>query len=219
MKRIAIALPILALLIPPTALAQEIGVGIRAGTLGIGAEGALALSDQLAIRGGLGSFFFEVDGEMDGVDYTVTPPSFTGTLGLDFYPNGGAFRLMAGFMFRNGDFEMESGDISQAGGVEIGDEVYYDEGYLFGTVTSSSAAPFVGFGFGKHTSGGFGVFFDLGLAFVGDPDVSMRATGAIASVEGFQQELDKEVQQIEDDATPYLKYWPILNFGLKFPVR
>jgi hypothetical protein len=218
MKRFALASLLLCLL-PQIALAQGFGVGARAGTLGIGGEGALALSDQLVIRGGLGSFFFEFDGEMDGIDYTVTPPSFTGTLGVDFYPTGGAFRLMAGLMFRNGDFELESGDISQAGGVEIGDEEYYDEGYLFGTVSSSSAAPFVGFGFGKHTSGGFGVFFDLGLAFVGDPDVSMRATGPIASVEGFQDELDKEVQQIEDDATPYLKYWPILNFGLKFPIR
>ena len=59
---------------------------------------------------------------------------------------------------------------------------------------------------------------DFGVAFVGEPDVSMTAQGPIASVPGFQQDLDQEVQNIEDEAAAYLKYWPVLSFGLKIPV-
>lgn len=207
------------LAIPQSLPAQGVGFGARAGTLGFGAEAALGLSDHIVVRGGLGSFFFEFDGEYDGVDYTVSPPSMTGTLGVDLYPTSGSFRLMAGIMFRDGDFELESGDLSQAGSIEIGDTQYDEAGTLTGAFATKSTAPFVGLGFGHHSRGGFGVFLDLGVAFVGEADVTMQAHGAIASVPGFQQDLDKEVQNLEDEAAPYLKYWPILSFGVKIPIN
>jgi hypothetical protein len=198
--------------------AQAFGIAGRAGSLGFGAEAALGISENLAIRGGLGSFFLEFNGDYDQVEYTVTPPSITGTLGVDFYPSGGSFRLMAGIMFRNGDFELDSGDLAEAGSLEIGDNEYNEAGTLHGSLATKSAAPFVGLGFGNHTQGGFGFFLDLGVAFVGDPDVSMQASGPIASVPGFQQDLDKEIQNIEDEGTPYLKYWPIVSLGVKIPI-
>jgi len=211
---------LIALLVIPQSLSgQEFALGGRAGTLGFGAEAALGLSDNFAVRGGLGSFFsLEYTSEQDGVEYTVSPPSPTGTLGIDLYPTGGSFRLMAGFMFRSGDIEMDSGDLAQAGPVEIGDVEYNEPGTLHGAIATSSTAPFVGLGFGHHTQGGFGLFLDLGVAFVGEADVTMRAEGPIASVPGFQQELDKEVQNLEDEVASYLKYWPILNIGVKIPL-
>jgi hypothetical protein len=197
---------------------QGFAVGARAGTLGFGAEAALGLSDQFSVRGGLGSFFYEYEDEYDDVDYTISPPSLTGTLGVDFYPTGGSFRFIAGLMFRNGDFEAESGDLAQAGSVEIGNNTYTEGGRLFGTVATRSTAPFLGLGFGNHARGGFGFFVDLGVAFVGDADVSMRAEGEIASVPGIQADLNQEAQNIEDEAADYLKYWPILNLGVKIPI-
>ncbi len=209
---------VIALLAIPQGLpAQGFGFGARAGTLGFGAEAALGLSDHLVVRGGLGSFLLDFEGEFDGIEYTVTPPSMTGTLGIDLYPAGGSFRLTAGIMFRDGDFELESGDLSQAGSFEIGDTTYTEAGTLTGAFATKSTAPFVGLGFGHHTKGGFGVFLDLGVAFVGEADVTMRAHGDIASVSGFQQRLDEEIQNLEDDAAPYLKYWPIISFGVKIP--
>jgi hypothetical protein len=210
----------IALLALPQALAsQGIAVGARVGTLGLGGEAALGLSDNLVVRGGVGSFFMDYTGDMDGVEYTFTPPSITATVGVDLYPSGGSFRLMAGLMFRDGEFDVETGPLSDyEGSIEIGDEEYDEDGQLFGTLASKSTAPFVGLGFGHHTQGGFGVFMDFGVAFVGEADVTLKATGDIAAVPGFQAELDKEVQSIEDDYASYLKYWPILSFGLKIPV-
>jgi hypothetical protein len=208
-----------ALLAIPSALtAQDLAIGARAGTLGFGAEAVVGLSDNLAIRGGLGSCFYEWDGDYDEVTYTVSPPSLVGTLGVDFYPAGGSFRLMAGLMFRDGDFEGQSGDLSEAGGVELGDSEYDQAGTLHGSITSKSTAPFLGLGFGHHTQGGFGLFLDLGVAFVGDPEVGLTAQGPIASVQGIQEDLVKEAQKVEDDLGSYLNYWPILSFGVKIPL-
>lgn len=204
-------------LLPSSLLAQGFSIGARAGTLGFGAEAALGLSENIAVRGGLGSFFYEYDDEYDDVEYTISPPSMTGTLGVDFYPTGGAFRIMAGLMFRDGDFEAKSGDLAAAESVEIGDNEYTEAGTLHGIVATSSTAPFVGVGFGNHTQGGFGLFIDLGVAFVGDADVSITAAGPIASEPGIQQDLSREAQNIEDEAAGYLKYWPIMSVGVKIP--
>ena len=137
---------------------------------------------------------------MTDVEYTLTPPSMTGTLGIDIYPMGGSFRLMAGLMFRDGDFEMDSGDLAQGGPIEIGDNKYDEAGTLHGELANKSTAPFLGLGFGNHTRCGFGFFIDFGVAFVGEADVTLRAEGDIAQVEGFQADLDKHVQEIEDEA-------------------
>ena len=205
---------------PSTLLAQGFALGARAGTLGLGAEAALGFSENFAIRGGLGSFFYEYDDELDGVDYTISPPSMTATLGIDYYPMGGSFRLMGGLMFRDGDFEAESGSLSEAGSIEIGDETFTDvDGKLFGTVATNSTAPFIGLGFGNHTRGGFGFFIDFGVAFVGEADVDLRAEGPVTGNQLFMAELAKEEQEIRDDAAAYLKYWPILNLGLKIPFK
>ena len=221
MRKIAFPLFFLTLLaLPSTIQAQGFGLGARAGTLGFGAEAALGLSENFAVRGGIGTFsFIDLTGDYEDVEYTLTPPSMTGTLGIDVYPLGGSFRLMAGFMYRSGDFEMDSGDLAEGGPIEIGDNEYNESGTLHGALGTKSTAPFVGLGFGNHTQRGFGFFIDFGVAFVGEADVSLTAEGPIAQVEGFQADLDKHVQEIEDEAASYLKYWPILNLGVKIPFR
>lgn len=219
MRKSILVFPFLVLFgLPHCLTGQSLALGARAGTLGFGAEAALGLSDNLVIRGGLGSFFLEIDGEYDEVEYTVSPPSVTGTLGLDFYPTGGSFRLMAGLMFRGGDFELQSGDISETGGVELGDNEYDEEGTLKGVLATNSTAPFVGLGFGRHTRGGFGLFLDLGVAFMGTTEVDLSAQGPIAGVPGIQEDLDREARSIEDEAGDYLEYWPVLSIGVKIPV-
>jgi hypothetical protein len=207
------------LTLPLTLQGQSIGLGARAGTLGFGAEAALSLSDNLAVRGGIGSFFYEYEDEYDDVDYTISPPSVTGTLGLDFYPTGGSFRLMAGLMFRNGDFEARSGELAQAGSIEIGNDTYNGvSGTLTGIVATNSTAPFVGLGFGNHNQGGFGFFMDFGVAFVGDAEVDITPSGNIATAPNINENLAIEEQNIQDEAASYLKYWPILSLGVKIPL-
>ena len=75
----------------------------------------------------------------------------------------------------------------------------------------------MGLGFGHHTEGGFGFFADLGVAFVGDPEVTLTAEGPIASEPEIEEDLNREAQNIEDDAGGYLKYWPIVSIGVKIP--
>src|SRR5687768_10973822 len=89
----------LAFVLPSAALAQ-IGIGVRAGTIGVGGEVSFGIGSRLGIRGGLGVLPSEIKGNFDDVEYTLEPPSNIWNVGLDFYPTGGGFRVSVGVLSR-----------------------------------------------------------------------------------------------------------------------
>ena len=210
-----IVLLLLLLAAPPALTAQGFAIGARAGTLGLGGEVALGLSDVITIRGGFGVFPFEYEGEFDGEEYTVTFPTSIWSAGIDLYLGGGPIRLMGGVMGRSGDIEIES---EFTGSREIGGNTYTSSGTLKGTLAQGAIAPFAGIGFGKHTGSGFGFFLDLGAAFTGEPDVNVTVTGPVAALPGIQQDLDQEADKIQEDAGSFLKIWPMVSIGFKIPL-
>ena len=60
---------------------------------------------------------------------------------------------------------------------------------------------------------GFAV--DLGVAFQGEPDVQLSASGPIASLPQFQADLAQEEQNIQEDAKPF-RFYPVLSLALVF---
>ncbi len=216
--RVLFFLTVAFIALPQALASQDVAVAARIGTLGFGGELALGVSEKLVIRGGVGSLILDYTSDVDDLEYTITPPSVTGNVGIDFYPLGGWFRLMAGLMFQGGNWEAVSGPLSDySGSIEIGDREYEEDGELSGILESNSTAPYVGLGFGHHTRGGFGVFMDFGLAFMGEPNLTFTATGDIASVPGIDDDLLKEAEDLEEEMGAAFEYWPILSLGLKIP--
>lgn len=218
------ALPAILLLASASSLtAQSLAIGARAGTLGIGPEVAVGLSDWLAVRGGIGYFPLDLDDvELEDLTYAVDPPKTYSSLGVDFYPGGGPFRLMGGLIFRSGNIEVST---SVSPGDEVGGIVMPMGGGITGEVEQETRGPFFGIGFGKHTSGGFGLFLDLAVAVLGSPEVVLSPDAQLAQVPGITQALAQEEERIKDeissylgDDEKYLEYWPILSLGFKIPV-
>jgi hypothetical protein len=210
-----IALLLLFLAAPPVISAQGLAIGARAGTLGLGGEVALGLSDIITLRGGLGVFPWDYEGEFEGEEYTVTFPSSIWTAGVDLYLGGGGIRLMGGIMGKSDNVEMVS---ILSGSTEIGETIYDATGTVTGVLEQADIAPFVGLGFGKHTSGGFGFFLDLGVAFSGEPEINMSATGDIALIPGIEDDLQLEADQIEEELGSFIQYWPMVSLGFKIPL-
>jgi hypothetical protein len=218
MKIIATGILLLLLAVPQGVPGQSLGVGARAGFLGLGGEAAVELNRSVVLRGGFGVFPLDFTGEYSEVSYTVTPPSSIGNVGIDLYPGGRGFRIVAGIMSRSGDVEILSGDLSDGSPVQIGDEEYNQPGTISGVLKSKSTAPFVGIGFGRHTAPGFGLFLDFGVAFVGDPEVSLDASGPVRDVPGFLENLRKEEREIEEVGGGLLKYWPVFSVGIRLGI-
>ena len=206
---------IAAVLAAPTgAAAQALGVAARVGTLGLGGEAALELTDRVVVRGGLGLTPFEPSATFDEIDVTLTLPTWYNA-GIDLYLNG-AMRIGGGMLFKADDPEL-SGTFNQP--QQVGSQTFTPSeiGTLTGVIDSSDSVPYVLLGFGRHTSPGFGLFLDLGVAFLGDPNVTLDSEGGTLSDDPtMRSALDQEAQDFEDDMRTYLRFWPILSFGLRF---
>ncbi|HSH75141.1 MAG TPA: hypothetical protein VLA09_05640 [Longimicrobiales bacterium] len=201
-------------LAPGSSVAQGIGIGARLGTLGLGGEAAVDLTDRLALRAGLGLSPIEPSATFDDLHVALTLPTWY-NVGLDVYLNG-AVRLGAGILFKSEDPELtgEFNAPQDVGGVTFTPE---ELGTLTGVIDSSDRVPYLLVGFGKHTAPGVGLFLDLGVAFLGDPEVRLGARGGTISdqQEPLRTALDQEEDDFESDMHTYLEFWPIVSLGLR----
>lgn len=206
----------LVLLLPGEGEARQMAVGVRAGTLGLGGEAALGIGELLAARVGVGVFPVDLSEiTVEELDFMVTPPDRFVTAGLDLYPFGSGLRLMGGMLFRSGDIGLET---RVEPGDQVGDIVVDRSGSLAGSMVQGTSGPFVGLGFGKHTRGGFGVFLDLGVAFLGSAAVEITASEELLLVPGLQAEIDRVEREAEAEAGDYLELWPVVSLGFKVAV-
>jgi hypothetical protein len=188
----------------------------------LGVEGAFGLGNRITLRGGLGLTPIELDASSlievgDEVEATLTLPKTWYNLGADLNLGAG-FRIGGGMLFKNDDPTLV-GNLTTTGTIEIGGVEYTgtDVSSLIGVLDSKDQAPYAIIGFGSPSGSGIGLYLDLGVAFLGEPEVSLSATGndAVVNSPEFQSRLRTEEQRVEDEAGSYLKMWPILNLGVR----
>lgn len=192
----------------------QLGIAARAGTLGIGGEVALGLSDRVVVRGGMGVTTLEVSTTFDGVRVDLELPESWYNVGLDLYLNS-AFRIGGGLLIRPDDPTL-TGAFEEP--VDIGGRAFTPEeiGTLTGVLSSDDRAPYVLVGLGRHTASGIGLSLDVGAAFTGEPSVSLNAEGGTFSDEPeLESRLEQESRNFEDDMKTYLRIWPILSLGVR----
>jgi hypothetical protein len=152
--------------VPITVLAQGLALDARAGTLGLGGEIALDLSERLVVRGGIGITPLEPGTTLSGVDVSLKLPTVY-NVGVDIYLNG-AVRLGGGLLFRTGDLEV-TGDFTadqDLGGTSFTPQQI---GTLSGVLDWKDRAPYVLIGVGRHTAQGTGLFLGPGLRVLRRP--------------------------------------------------
>ena len=217
-KRTVVLLGVLATA-PVAVSAQGLGFGAFAGTLGIGGEAAIGVTDRVVFRGGYGFMPFEPSLTVSDLELTADLPS-SFHVGVDLYLNN-AFRLGGGVLWRSDDPTVEGVFTSDQ---DIGGNTYTPGqiGTLTGVFDGRDRSPYVLIGFGRHTQPGIGLFVDVGVAFVGDPEITLGATGGSLNPStdaGFRSALDQEATDMEQDAGSYLKLWPWLSLGVRVGLR
>jgi hypothetical protein len=193
---------------------SDIGISLRAGTLGGGIELSKLLVSHVGIRVGANYFSLTRDSlTSKDVSYSakLKMQSFTGL--LDLYPSPrGSFHLSAGVV--SDPLKITGTGIPTGGNFKIGDNTYSPAqvGTLTAEAKFKSALPYVGLGFGTAASrhGGVGFVFDLGAA-IGKPTVSLTASNT--STPGLQADLAKQITSTQTSANK-LKAYPVLALGL-----
>lgn len=207
-------------LITCNSASADFGVGLKAGTLGLGLEGRWSPLPWLDVRLGMNSYEYDDNGSQAGVNYDAT-------FSLDtFYATGNfrfplsPFRVTAGVVSNGNEFSMVSQD---TGGLsfDIGNDTFSaaDVGTLQSVTSFGSTAPYVGVGYDFEIFGKVGLNLDFGVLWQGEPDVTLEATGLASAPPAIQDalttELENERLELEDEMSDF-KAWPVVSLGFVY---
>ncbi len=191
----------------------DFGVGLKAGTLGLGIEGRWAPIELIDFRVGMNNYDYDTDESTSGIDYdaTLALDSYyvTGNLNFPLSP----LRLTAGAFANNNEVQASSKD---TGGQDIvlGGVTYPADvvGTVSGAATFDDFAPYVGVGFDFEPFDKFGLNLDIGVLWQGEPGIALSADGTGVGDPAFDAALEAERQELEDDLSDY-KAWPVISLS------
>lgn len=217
MNALRMGLLLLGLFLAAGARADDnLWLGVKAGTLGLGLEGTWRPLPWIDLRAGLNSFEYDDDGSEAGIDYDATLDLETYYATANLRMPLSPFRVTAGVFNNGNELRMVS---TETGPVEVGGTTFSpaEAGTLNALATFDDVAPYAGIGFDFGLFGKVGLNLDLGVLFQGDPDIVLASNGALANDPVFQQALEDERVELEEDVDRY-KAYPVasLTFTVQF---
>jgi hypothetical protein len=184
--------------------ASAAGIGVRAGTTGIGVDVAFNVLPAVDARIGYSGLKWAFDTDTSDARYDGDLKLSNLSTLLDFRPLGPLFRITGGLVFNDNKFEAVGRPNAVAGSFNA-------------TVESGrSAAPYLGIGWGNVGGRGVNFYADLGVMFMGSPKATINAncSGLTAGqCAALQNEVTAEQQRLQDELKVF-KYYPVLNLGL-----
>lgn len=193
------------------------GVGIRAGTTGLGGDIGFGIVPTLSARVGYSYLNYSTDIDVTDVNYDSKLKLSNASFLLDWSPLG-PFRITAGIIANDNKIDVTG---TPSGGSFTINGVTYPAaavGSLTGQIkTGNTAAPYLGIGYGNVAGAGVNFYFDLGVMFQGSPNATLTANcGAAAGTPlctQLQNQAAAEEQRLEDKLKNY-KYYPVANIGI-----
>jgi hypothetical protein len=208
------------------------GVGVKAGTLGIGVQVGTALASRVNLRGGANFFTYKDTLNEDGVAFNGTLQLRSVEAKLDLFVIGG-FRVTPGLLLYNDNNVSALATVPTGTSVTLGGVRYTSNPAdpLRGSaaITFSKFAPTIGIGFGNllpRSARHWSLSTDLGIAFSGSPQFALGMTGSacvgavcqpVATTPSVSANVEAERVKIQNDLKDF-KYYPELSvmFGWKF---
>lgn len=209
--------------------AANIGVGVKAGTLGAGVDLSIALTRTINARISLTSV--KIDdlnetitigdaGSTGDIDATMNFDFGASSLLFDWYVFDGTFHLTAGMMKNNGKVGFSGTLLSpvmvNSQSIDPGDI----DGDISGNISlGNSYQPYLGFGWGRKADNdpGLSLSIEIGVALL-DPSADLSATAStLGSLS--QTELSDRIDNAESDFNNDLSLfeaWPVISLGLNY---
>jgi len=190
------------------------GVGVKAGTLGLGLEARWSGLPWMDMRIGANAYTLQDQGRQANVLYDADLNLETFYLTANIHFPLSPFRITAGAFSNGNEFNMVS---SEPGDFNIGGDFYtgVEAGTLTSTTSWGSSAPYLGLGFDFELFGKAGLNFDLGVLWQGEPEVSLIADGTLFNDPTFQASLENERLELEDDMSNF-KAYPVISLSFVY---
>lgn len=211
-------------------------VSAEVGTLGYGANIGWSLNDKVELQAGwAGGDVSDIKDNFDvnDIEYDITDSDFSNPyLGVQMRPAANWFTVGAGIIVPDNDIDVEArgeGNIFNVGDVDyFSNEV----GTLAGTVEHrNDLAPYLTVGFRPNISDRWGVFGEIGAAYMGKTDATVRAVGDATENVGYFDASGNPVEKNDSDVTrgdvaaqaereledkDWLEWFPIVKVGATY---
>lgn len=192
-------------------------VSAEVGTLGYGANIGWSVNEKTELQagwaGGDVADLFGGDFDVNDIEYDVDADFSNPYLGVQVRPMANWFTMGAGIIVPDNDIDVRA--TAEDGNFEIDDVDYLvGEGEsLQGTIEHrNKLAPYATIGFRPNITNNFGLFGELGAAYMGKTDATVRATNtanavAVAAAAAAEEELEDK---------DYLEWMPIVKVGATY---
>lgn len=213
MLRSKAGLLLLAFLATTTATADnDFGIGLKAGTLGLGLEASWQPLPYIDVRLGANAYDYEDSGTQAGVPYDAILALETFYATGNFHFPVSPMRFTAGLYSNGNEFQMLNNEGTD---IDIGGITYPGTGIgTLRSVTSfGSTSPYLGIGFDFTLAGKVGLNLDFGVLWQDEPEVTLTADGLLAQDAGFLASLEAERLELEDEMSDF-KAWPVVSLGV-----
>jgi len=212
---------------------SRVAVGGKISTLGIGIEGAVAVTDHSNVRGSFNILDYSRPGNKDGISYDAHLDLRSIQITYDQYL-GGVFHISPGLLAYNGNRLHGNASAPPGQTFSLGGVRYFSSqtNPVSGTASTDlrKAAPVILFGFGnmlRKSPRHFAVNAEAGIVFQGPPNTTLNLAGeacVISPTAGclnaatnsiVQTNIQAQERRIDDDLTVF-KYYPVLSFGVSW---
>ncbi|MEW6751468.1 MAG: hypothetical protein AB1505_10900 [Candidatus Latescibacterota bacterium] len=206
---------------PGGASTQGMGVGVRAGTLGLGPELAFQAEPRVNLRVGAYGMQYNRHRTESGNSYEVDFQLLAVAALADLHPLRNALRFSAGVVLSGGTVEgVARTQVRDAYAIGRGEYAVSEVGELTGDLDFNGVSPYLGVGWGNMATnrGGFGLLADLGVVFQGRPEVRLGTERQLASPEQqheLEVDLDREEAELQDRLDGF-RYYPVAALGVRY---
>lgn len=218
----ALAFGCLAAPVTSPAATPDLGMAVRAGTLGAGLELDLGLSPAFGMRIGFAGFNIDHNIDTSDVDYDGRLKLRTVTGLLDWYVLSGGFHLTAGVA--GNDTKLDVVGRPSRGTYTIDGNTYSSSqlGSLSGQLKfGDSVSPYLGFGWGNPAGESSRVhfLFDVGAIYGGAPTVTLSAQCGPAAPTGSSVCSQAQSDVVSEEAklrhkADILRWYPVVSLGI-----
>ena len=204
-------------------------VSAEAGTLGYGANIGWSINDKTELQagwaGGDVADLFGGDFDADDVNYDVDSDFSNPYLGVQVRPMANWFTMGAGIIVPDNDIDVRANAEGPNFRIDNVDYNAAETGTLSGTIEHrNKLAPYATVGFRPNITNNFGVFGEIGAAYMGKTDATVTSSNSgqdvtATTVNGTTQvsadDVAKAAEQ-ELENKDYLEWFPIVKVGATY---
>jgi hypothetical protein len=221
---------------PPSgssSVTDHIGMGVKVGLLGAGAEIAARIESHSNVRAGFNVLGYSRGFDKDGINYSGHLSFRTIEAHYDYYPWAGKFHISGGLLDYIGNPITANALIPVQSSFSLGGQQYYtqsNQAFASGKVKFNQVSPTITFGWGNlvRENHHFSFPVELGVAFQGSPKSALGVGGTIctdpvnpatcvnaATDATVQSNVVAEQAKLDKNMKPF-KFFPIISFGFGY---